>query len=100
MRDMARQFAGRWYLHAVPIFERRRHEAMPKGTVKWFNWARGYGFIQGDSGEDVFIHISTIQRAGLSELRYGQVVECEIVERGRKTAAENLKLPDQSPSQT
>jgi cold shock protein len=63
------------------------------GTVKWFNSTKGYGFIQPqDGGKDVFVHISAVERAGLSSLNDGQNVEYEIVEHRGKSAAENLKL--------
>jgi cold shock protein len=66
---------------------------MQKGTVKWFNPTKGYGFIQPSAGDkDVFIHISAIERAGLSTLNEGQVVEFELVTNRGKTSAENLKV--------
>ncbi len=67
---------------------------MPKGTVKWFNSQKGYGFIQpqGGNGKDVFVHISAVERAGLSSLNEGQVVEYEDVANKGKTSAENLKV--------
>lgn len=56
---------------------------MPKGTVKWFNPTKGFGFIQPeDGGKDVFVHISAVERAGLSTLHDNQVVEFEL-EQGR-----------------
>ena len=66
---------------------------MPKGTVKWFNTAKGYGFIQPQGGgKDIFVHISAVERAGLNSLNEGQVVQYgEVSNRGR-TAAENLRL--------
>ncbi len=68
---------------------------MTTGTVKWFNVAKGFGFIQPDDGtEDAFVHISAGQRAGLTTLLEGQKVEYELVEgqRGGRMAADNLKL--------
>jgi CspA family cold shock protein len=67
--------------------------SMARGTVKWFNSQKGYGFIQPqDGGRDVFIHISAIEKAGLPGLNEGQVVEYELVTNRGKTSAENLKV--------
>ncbi len=66
---------------------------MPQGTVKWFNPTKGYGFIQPDDGsKDVFVHISAVERAGLSRLDDGQKVSFD-VERGQqgKLSATNLR---------
>jgi CspA family cold shock protein len=67
---------------------------MATGTVKWFNPQKGYGFIQpSDGGKDVFVHISAVERAGMSTLNEGQKVSYELVtdrQRG-KTSAENLR---------
>ena len=67
---------------------------MATGTVKWFNPTKGYGFIQpqGGGGKDVFVHISAVERAGLSTLNEGQQVEYEIVDNRGKSSAENLKV--------
>ena len=66
---------------------------MQKGTVKWFNPTKGYGFIKPSIGDkDVFVHISAVERAGLSRLNEGQVVEYELVTNRGKTSAENLKV--------
>ena len=66
---------------------------MAVGTVKWFNSQKGYGFIQPQSGgKDVFVHISAVEKAGLSGLAEGQVVEYEEVPNKGKTSAEHLKL--------
>ena len=63
------------------------------GTVKWFNATKGYGFIQPDSGgKDVFVHISAVERAGLSTLNEGQKVDFEVVANRGKESAENLKV--------
>ena len=66
---------------------------MQKGTVKWFNATKGYGFIRPASGDKgVFVHISAVERAGLSTLNEGQNVEYELVTNRGKTSAENLKV--------
>ena len=67
---------------------------MNKGTVKWFNSQKGFGFIQPKSGnKDVFVHISAVERAGMSSLNEGQKVTFDIVadRRTGKSAAENLR---------
>ena len=66
---------------------------MAVGTVKWFNPTKGFGFIQPDEGgADVFVHISAVERAGLSTLNEGQRVDFELVSNRGKTSAENLKV--------
>jgi len=64
------------------------------GTVKWFNPIKGYGFIKPDNGgQDVFVHISAVERAGYSGLAEGAKISYELVTtRLGKTAAENLRL--------
>ena len=67
---------------------------MTQGTVKWFNGQKGFGFIQPDGGgKDVFVHISVVERAGLSNLNEGQKVSFEVVADARtgKSAADNLR---------
>ena len=67
---------------------------MLKGTVKWFNTVKGFGFIVPEDGSnDAFVHISAVQRAGLTSLQEGQQVEYELVEdeRGR-SSAQNLSI--------
>jgi CspA family cold shock protein len=67
---------------------------MNKGTVKWFNNQKGFGFIQPESGgNDVFVHISAVERAGMSTLNEGQKVSFDVVadRRSGKSAAENLR---------
>ena len=69
---------------------------MTKGTVKWFNTAKGYGFIAPDDGsKDAFVHISAVERAGLDGLREGQKIEYELVPgRDGKSSAESLVVLD------
>ena len=67
---------------------------MNTGTVKWFNNQKGFGFIQpANGGNDVFVHISSVERAGMSTLNEGQKVSFDIVadRRTGKSAAENLR---------
>jgi len=69
---------------------------MATGTVKWFNPAKGYGFIEPEDGsKDAFVHISAVERAGMSSLAEGQKIQYD-VEPGRdgKSAAENLVALD------
>ena len=69
---------------------------MTNGTVKWFNSAKGFGFIAPDEGgKDAFVHISALERSGISSLNEGQRVKFEL-ESGRdgKSSAENLQLID------
>jgi CspA family cold shock protein len=66
---------------------------MATGTVKWFNPTKGYGFIQPqDGGKDVFVHISAVERAGLSTLNEGQTLQYEVTSNRGKDSAENLKV--------
>ena len=65
---------------------------MATGTVKWFNATKGFGFIQpDDGGNDVFVHISAVERAGLGTLVEGQKVSYDVVTERGKQAAGNLK---------
>ncbi|MGO4171919.1 cold-shock protein [Bosea sp. RAF48] len=67
---------------------------MASGTVKWFNTDKGFGFIQPeDGGQDAFVHISAVERAGLRTLREGQKVSYELVQdkRSGKVSADNLQ---------
>jgi CspA family cold shock protein len=74
-------------------FANDRELFVATGTVKWFNPTKGYGFIQPQGGgKDVFVHISAVERAGLSTLNEGAQVEYEIVSNRGKESAENLKV--------
>jgi CspA family cold shock protein len=66
---------------------------MATGTVKWFNTAKGYGFIKPDDGsKDIFVHITAVERAGLRSLNEGQKVNYEVQAERGKEAAVNLKV--------
>jgi CspA family cold shock protein len=62
-----------------------------KGTVKWFNDSKGYGFIQAEDGRDVFVHFSGIAGSGFRSLREGQQVEFEVTEGPKGDQASNVK---------
>jgi cold shock protein len=84
-----------WLLAAAALRGSNRQlgdSAMASGTVKWFNSQKGYGFIQPTGGgRDVFVHISAVERAGLSSLNEGQQVEFEIEDNRGKSSAVNLR---------
>ncbi|MFW6262723.1 MAG: cold-shock protein [Thermotogota bacterium] len=65
---------------------------MAKGTVKWFNTQKGYGFITKDDGDDVFVHYSAIQSDGFKNLEEGQPVEFEISDGNKGPQASNVTL--------
>jgi CspA family cold shock protein len=87
---------GDWHLAFAAVFliVIFGGSAMARGTVKWFNSQKGYGFIQPESGggKDVFVHISAVEKAGLSSLNEGQIVEYDEVANKGKTSADNLKV--------
>ncbi len=63
---------------------------MPRGKVKWFNDSKGYGFIEQESGDDVFVHHSSIQGEGFKTLKEGQDVEFEVEEDAKGAKAVNV----------
>lgn len=66
---------------------------MATGIVKWFNPTKGYGFVAPEQGgNDVFIHITALEKAGLSTLNEGQRISYELASNKGKTSAENIKL--------
>nr|WP_017931721.1 cold shock domain-containing protein [Robiginitomaculum antarcticum] len=69
---------------------------MKSGTVKFFNTTKGFGFIQPENGDDVFVHISAVQRGGLQGLQEGDKVRFNtaVNERSGKTAVEDIEMAD------
>ena len=72
---------------------------MELGTVKWFNNAKGWGFISRNDGSDVFVHYSNIEGGGYRTLRQGQEVFFELVEGPRGNYAQQVRLPDEEEEQ-
>lgn len=64
---------------------------MAKGTVKWFNKVKGYGFISTETGEDIFVHYSEIESDGFKQLKEGEAVEFEVVNSNKGPAATKVK---------
>jgi CspA family cold shock protein len=75
---------------AYSNFEEGGRKVMPRGTVKWFNDQKGYGFITPESGKDVFVHHSAIQGDGYKSLAEGQAVEFEITDGPKGQQAQNV----------
>lgn len=71
-------------------FAERRFCLMPTGRVKWFNESKGYGFIEQDGGDDVFVHYSAIQSEGFKTLSEGQLVEFDITQDVKGAKAVNV----------
>ena len=63
-----------------------------KGTVKWFNPTKGYGFIEQENGQDIFVHITAVQEAQMTTLMEGQKVSFEVTTNRGKDAATNLQV--------
>ena len=66
---------------------------MARGTVKWFNEAKSFGFISQEAGEDVFVHFSAIQESGLRTLAEGEAVEFEVTKGPKGLQASNVRKP-------
>ena len=73
------------------INKKEQSTIMETGTVKWFNDAKGYGFISRQNGEDVFVHFSAIQASGFRSLQEGQQVQFDVVKGPKGWPAENVK---------
>jgi cold shock protein len=79
--------------HRIPSLFQKWSAGVATGVVKWFNATKGYGFIQPDKGgKDVFVHISAVEKAGLSGLNEGTKVSYEEMTNRGKTSAENLRV--------
>lgn len=76
-----------------PGMEQENQVVREKGVVKWFNAAKGYGFIQRASGEDVFVHFSAIEMSGYRTLEEGTEVEFEVKKGPKGLQAENVNRP-------
>jgi CspA family cold shock protein len=74
-----------------PKFKMEIGISMEQGTVKWFNDAKGYGFISRQNGEDVFVHFSAIQAGGFRSLQEGQAVQFEVTKGPKGWQAENVQ---------
>jgi CspA family cold shock protein len=71
--------------------QKEQSNTMETGTVKWFNDAKGYGFISRQNGEDVFVHFSAIQASGFRSLQEGQQVQFDVVKGPKGWQAENVR---------
>jgi cold shock protein len=82
------------YLTKSANSEKQRNacNSMEQGTVKWFNDAKGYGFISRENGEDVFVHFSAIQANGFRSLKEGQAVQFNVVKGPKGWQAEDVQL--------
>jgi cold shock protein len=69
----------------------KQYKHMEQGTVKWFNDAKGYGFISRQNGEDVFVHFSAIQAGGFKSLQEGQTVQFDVTKGPKGWQAENVQ---------
>jgi CspA family cold shock protein len=99
LRSVVQRFLHYSNLPALPsdrealIHETRNAcTTMEQGTVKWFNDAKGYGFLSRENGEDVFVHFSAIQAQGFRSLKEGQPVQFNVVKGPKGWQAENVQL--------
>jgi CspA family cold shock protein len=74
----------------ITVERRKEFSVREKGTVKWFNGAKGYGFIQRSTGEDVFVHFSAIQENGYRTLNEGETVEFDLLKGPKGFQAGNV----------
>lgn len=72
---------------------------MTGGNVKWFDSKKGYGFIHGPEGQDVFVHYSSIEGDGFRSLREGELVEYELIETAKGLAANHVRADQEQPQQ-
>ena len=77
-------------LSSVTSQRNKQYNTMEQGTVKWFNDAKGYGFISRQNGEDVFVHFSAIQAGGFKSLQEGQAVQFTVTKGPKGWQAENV----------
>lgn len=85
LRRKPREERGEFYYQ-----RRKEYFVREKGTVKWFNGAKGYGFIQRSTGEDVFVHFSAIQENGYRTLNEGETVEFDLLKGPKGFQAANV----------
>src|SRR5207245_8872116 len=71
--------------------KKQEYQMAEQGTVKWFNDAKGYGFISRQNGEDVFVHFSAIQAGGFRSLQEGQAVQFDVIKGPKGWQAENVQ---------
>jgi cold shock protein len=86
--------AGDMAAHHAATMQGRKSTMRITGKVKWFNNAKGYGFIERDGGSDVFVHFSAVQGNGFRTLEEGQAVEFEIVDGPKGPQAGNVTKPN------
>jgi CspA family cold shock protein len=80
-------------LAVVAVEPWRRDTLMANGTVKWFDPNRGYGFIQPEQGEDVFVHATALEGSGMESLQEGQTVQFDIEQGQKGLQAANVRSP-------